>query len=57
MQCGVGEDGKPAWDIAGFQEQALDFAGRTFDVVLLWTTLDYLPERWWLQWLRVSLLR
>ena len=43
-QCGVGEDGKPAWDIAGFQAQALDFAGRTFDVVLLWTTLDYLPE-------------
>lgn len=43
-QCGVDENGDPVWDIAGFQEQALNFAGRTFDVVLLWTALDYLPE-------------
>jgi hypothetical protein len=43
-QCGADENGDPVWDIAGFQEQALNFAGRTFDVVLLWTALDYLPE-------------
>ena len=28
----------------GFLDQALNFSGRTFDVVLLWTALDYLPE-------------
>jgi hypothetical protein len=43
-QSGADENGNPVWDIAGFQEQALNFAGRTFDVVLLWTALDYLPE-------------
>ena len=43
-QTGVGEDGKPIWNVEGFLEQSLDFAGRKFDVVLLWTTLDYLPE-------------
>jgi hypothetical protein len=43
-QGGLDENGNPAWDVAGFQEQALDFSGRTFDVVLLWTALDYLPE-------------
>ena len=43
-QCGTDENGNPVWDIAGFQEQALNFSGRTFDVVLLWTALDYLPE-------------
>jgi hypothetical protein len=40
----IGEDGNPVWDVEGFLEQSLDFAGRMFDVVLLWTTLDYLPE-------------
>ena len=43
-QSVLDEDGNPVWDIAGFQEQALNFSGRTFDVVLLWTALDYLPE-------------
>ena len=43
-QTGADEDGKPAWNVDGFLEQALKFSGRTFDVVLLWTTLDYLPE-------------
>jgi hypothetical protein len=43
-QTGVDEDGKPVWNVEGFLEQSLDFAGRKFDVVLLWTTLDYLPE-------------
>lgn len=37
-----GED--PAWNIEGFLEQNLNFSGRMFDVVLLWTTLDYLPD-------------
>lgn len=43
-QTGVDEDGKPVWDIEGFTKQNLHFSGRTFDIVLLWTTLDYLPE-------------
>jgi len=43
-QAGADEDGKPVWNVEGFLEQALKFSGRTFDVVLLWTALDYLPE-------------
>ena len=43
-QRGMDEDGKPIWDVEGFLDHALNFSGRTFDVVLLWTTLDYLPE-------------
>ena len=43
-QTGVGPDGDPLWNVEGFLEQALKFSGRTFDVVLLWTALDYLPE-------------
>jgi hypothetical protein len=43
-QTGKDEDGNPAWNIEGFLEQSLKFAGRKFDVVLLWTALDYLPE-------------
>ena len=31
------------FDVEGFLEHNLDFSGREFDVVLLWTTLDYLP--------------
>ena len=38
------EDGNPAWNVKEFLSHALDFSGRTFDVVLLWTALDYLPE-------------
>jgi hypothetical protein len=41
---GTDEDGKPVWNIEGFTERNLQFSGRTFDMVLLWTTLDYLPE-------------
>ncbi|MFC5864777.1 class I SAM-dependent methyltransferase [Acidicapsa dinghuensis] len=41
---GSDEDGKPVWNIEGFVKQNLQFSGRIFDVVLLWTTLDYLPE-------------
>ena len=43
-QTGTDGDGNPVWDVEGFLEQSLKFAGRTFDVVLLWTALDYLPE-------------
>ncbi len=32
------------YDVVAFLDQNLDFSGRSFDVVLLWTTLDYLPE-------------
>ena len=43
-RSGVDEDGKPVWDVERFVEQNLSFSGRMFDVVLLWMTLDYLPE-------------
>lgn len=41
---GNDEEGKPVWDTDGFAAQNLKFSGRIFDIVLLWTTLDYLPE-------------
>ena len=43
-KTGTDEDGNPIWDTAAFLERTLNFADRTFDVVLLWTALDYLPE-------------
>ncbi|HZB87064.1 MAG TPA: methyltransferase domain-containing protein [Terracidiphilus sp.] len=43
-QKGVDEDDKPIWDVEGYLSQTMEFSGRMFDVVLLWTTLDYLPE-------------
>jgi hypothetical protein len=42
-QMGKDEDDQPIWNIDGYLHQTLDFQGRTFDVVLLWTALDYLP--------------
>jgi len=41
---GTDEDGKPVWNSEGYLAHSLNFSGRTFDVVLLWTALDYLPE-------------
>lgn len=38
------EDEEPDFNVAGFFEQNLNFSGREFDVVLLWTTLDYIPK-------------
>lgn len=38
------DGGDPAFDVEGFLEQNFDFSGREFDAVLLWSTLDYLPE-------------
>jgi hypothetical protein len=43
-QTGKDEEDNPIWDVQGFLDNSLSFAGRMFDVVLLWTTLDYLPE-------------
>jgi SAM-dependent methyltransferase len=43
-QTGADEEGNPIWNIEGFLKQSLNFSGRMFDVVLLWTALDYLPE-------------
>ncbi|MGD0730408.1 MAG: methyltransferase domain-containing protein [Terracidiphilus sp.] len=44
-ESGTDEDGKPIWDAEGFLKQCLNFGTRTFDVVLLWTALDYMPEQ------------
>jgi hypothetical protein len=41
---GKDEDGNPVWDSRAFLDHTLNFSGRTFDLVLLWTALDYLPE-------------
>jgi hypothetical protein len=41
---GSEEEGEPSWNVDGFLAQSLNFAERSFDVVLLWTALDYLPE-------------
>lgn len=38
------EGAQPGFNAQGFFEQNLNFGGREFDVVLLWTTLDYIPE-------------
>jgi len=43
-KIGEDEDGNTIWNVEGFLKQTLSFSGRTFDVVLLWTALDYLPE-------------
>lgn len=43
-QTGVDDDGHPILNVEAYLDHALDFAGRSFDVVLLWTALDYLPE-------------
>ncbi len=43
-RTGSDEDGNPIWNVEGFLDQSLNLSGRTFDVVLLWTVLDYLPE-------------
>lgn len=38
------EEGKAIWNVDNFLDRTLSFSGRMFDVVLLWTALDYLPE-------------
>jgi hypothetical protein len=40
-----GEAGEEArFDVDGFLTSNLNFSGRNFDVVILWDTVDYLPE-------------
>jgi hypothetical protein len=41
---GTDEDDNPIWDAEAYLNRSLDFAGRMFDVALLWTALDYIPE-------------
>ena len=43
-RIGEDQDGNPRWNVEGYLNHSLNFAGRRFDVVLLWTALDYLPE-------------
>ena len=43
-QGGTDEEGNPVWNVRGFLDHSLNFSGRIFDLVLLWTALDYLPE-------------
>lgn len=37
-------EGETKFDVARFLKQNLEFSGRTFDVVTLWDTADYLPD-------------
>lgn len=43
-RSGADEDGNPVWNVEGYVNHALQLSGRTCDIVLLWTALDYLPE-------------
>lgn len=43
-QKGNDEEGNAVWDIEGFLSNCMSFGDKKFDVVLLWTTMDYLPE-------------
>jgi hypothetical protein len=43
-QDGTDEDGNPIWKVEEYLDHTLNFSGRMFDLVLLWTALDYLPE-------------
>ena len=43
-RTGMDEEGNPVWNVDGLLDQSLNLGGRTYDVVLLWTALDYLPE-------------
>jgi len=41
---GKDEDDNDIWNVEGYVNHTLNFSGRTFDLVLLWSALDYLPE-------------
>jgi hypothetical protein len=43
-KAGEDEDGNTIWNVDDYMKQTLSFSGRLFDVVLLWTALDYLPQ-------------
>ena len=38
------EGGEPRFNAEAYFQQTLTFQGRQFDVVLLWATLDYVPD-------------
>ena len=39
------EEDEPGFNVNGFLETNLNFSGRKFDVVILWDTADFLPEK------------
>ncbi|HEX8711146.1 MAG TPA: class I SAM-dependent methyltransferase [Terracidiphilus sp.] len=41
---GEDADGNPILDADAFLKHSLDFGERKYDIVLLWTALDYLPQ-------------
>jgi hypothetical protein len=43
-KAGEDEDGNAIWNVESYLKHTLSFSGRLFDVVLLWTALDYLPQ-------------
>ena len=43
-QTGTDENDKPIYNTEGYLKQTLDFGGKMYDIVLLWTALDYIPE-------------
>jgi hypothetical protein len=43
-QTGTDANDKPIYDTEGYIKQSLNLAGKMYDIVLLWTSLDYLPE-------------
>lgn len=43
-QTGSDEDDRPVYNTKGYIKQTLELAGKMYDVVLLWTALDYLPD-------------
>ncbi|HEX4030525.1 MAG TPA: SAM-dependent methyltransferase [Terracidiphilus sp.] len=43
-KTGVDSDDNPVYNVEGLLSASLNFSGRMFDIVLLWTALDYLPQ-------------
>ncbi len=43
-QTGTDANDKPIYNTDGYIKQTLDLAGKMYDIVLLWTSLDYLPD-------------
>jgi hypothetical protein len=43
-RAGADDEGNPLWNSEGYLDHTLNLGGRTCDVVLLWTALDFLPE-------------
>jgi hypothetical protein len=43
-QTGTDADDKPTYNTEAYLKHTLNFAGKMYDIVLLWTSLDYLPD-------------